>query len=38
VSARSAYVSGPPALVDDLRGILRTAKARRVTTDYFSGY
>ena len=38
VSARSAYVSGPPALVDDLRGILRAAKARRVTTDYFSGY
>ena len=38
ISARHAYVSGPPALVDDLRAILRAAKARRVTTDYFSGY
>jgi glycine betaine catabolism B len=38
VSARHAYVSGPPALVDDLRAILRAVKARRVTTDYFSGY
>lgn len=38
VSARHAYVSGPPALVDDLRAILRAVRARRVTTDYFSGY
>jgi len=38
VSARHAYVSGPPALVDDLRAILRAVKARRITTDYFSGY
>jgi ferredoxin-NADP reductase len=38
VSTRSAFVSGSPALVDDLRAILRAVKARRISTDYFSGY
>jgi len=38
VSTRHAFVSGPPALVDDVRGILRSLKARRISTDYFSGY
>ncbi|TBN57741.1 oxidoreductase [Glaciihabitans arcticus] len=35
---RHAFVSGPPALVTGVRQALRTEKARRVTTDYFSGY
>jgi len=38
VTTRHAFVSGPPALVDDVRGILRSLKARRISTDYFSGY
>jgi ferredoxin-NADP reductase len=35
---RRAYVSGPPALVNDLRGALRSQGAKRVHSDYFSGY
>jgi len=35
---RHAFVSGPPALVTGVRQALRSEKARRVTTDYFSGY
>ena len=35
---RRAFISGPPALVSDLRKALRTQGARRVHTDYFSGY
>ena len=35
---RHAFVSGPPALVDDARALLRSLKVRRITTDYFSGY
>jgi len=38
VDARHALVSGPPALVDDARALLRSLKVRRITTDYFSGY
>jgi ferredoxin-NADP reductase/Na+-translocating ferredoxin:NAD+ oxidoreductase RnfD subunit len=38
LSSRHAFISGPPALVDDVRGILRSLKARRISTDYFSGY
>jgi ferredoxin-NADP reductase len=34
---RDLFVSGPPALVDDLRRKLRSS-ARRVRTDAFSGY
>lgn len=37
-SSRRAFVSGPPALVSDLRAALRGLGARRVHTDYFSGY
>jgi hypothetical protein len=37
-AARRAYVSGPPGLVNDIRIILRSLGARRVLTDYFSGY
>lgn len=35
---RDAYVSGPPAMVDDTRALLRRAGVRRVRTDAFSGY
>lgn len=35
---RRAFISGPPALVHDLRKALRGLGARRVHTDYFSGY
>lgn len=38
VSKRHAFVSGPPALVDDAKKILKRARAKRVTTDYFTGY
>jgi glycine betaine catabolism B len=38
VARRRAFVSGPPALVNDIRGTLRSLGSRRVTTDYFSGY
>lgn len=38
VAKRRAYVSGPPALVNDLRRSLRSQGARRVHSDYFSGY
>lgn len=37
-TTRRAFVSGPPSLVNDVRGILRSLGSRRVTTDYFSGY
>lgn len=37
-AARRAFVSGPPALVNDVRGTLRSLGAKRVTADYFSGY
>ncbi len=37
-AARRAFVSGPPALVNDLRRALRSQGARRVHSDYFSGY
>jgi glycine betaine catabolism B len=37
-ATRRAYVSGPPALVNDLRRALRSQGARRVHADYFSGY
>jgi ferredoxin-NADP reductase len=36
--ARDAYVSGPPAMVDRTRALLRRAGVRRVRTDAFSGY
>ena len=37
-ASRRAFVSGPPALVTDLRKALRALGARRVHADYFSGY
>ena len=37
-ATRRAFVSGPPALVNDLRRALRSQGARRVHADYFSGY
>jgi len=37
-AARRAFVSGPPGLVNDVRGTLRALGAKRVTADYFSGY
>ncbi len=36
--SRSAYVSGPPAMVNTLRRDLKRLGLRRVKTDYFSGY
>ena len=38
LAQRDAYVSGPPAMVDGTRSLLRRAGARRVRTDAFSGY
>jgi len=35
---RRAFVSGPPALVNDLRHALRSQGAKRVHADSFSGY
>lgn len=35
---RRAFISGPPALVHDLRKALRGLGSKRVHTDYFSGY
>lgn len=38
IDRRHVYVSGPPALVDDIGGIARKLRARSVKKDYFSGY
>ncbi|MCU1414995.1 MAG: oxidoreductase [Microbacteriaceae bacterium] len=38
LTSRTAYVSGPPAMVDTLRRELRALGVRRVKADYFSGY
>lgn len=38
LSARTAYISGPPGMVTALRQQLRKLGIRRVKTDYFSGY
>ncbi len=38
LARRRAFVSGPPALVNDLRRALRSGGAKRVHADYFSGY
>ncbi|WP_309617583.1 oxidoreductase [Salinibacterium sp.] len=38
LARRRAYVSGPPALVNDLRKALRSQGAKRVHSDSFSGY
>ncbi|WP_051471160.1 FAD-dependent oxidoreductase [Patulibacter minatonensis] len=37
-ASRSALVSGPPAMVDAVRGALRALGVRRVKTDHFAGY
>ncbi len=38
LTSRTAYVSGPPAMVTSLRRGLRSLGVRRIKTDYFSGY
>ncbi len=38
VASRHVYVSGPPGLVLDLKKALRPIGARRIHSDYFSGY
>lgn len=38
LASRRVFISGPPALVNSLRVTLRALGAKRVTTDYFSGY
>ncbi|MCU1420829.1 MAG: hypothetical protein JWN36_480 [Microbacteriaceae bacterium] len=38
LTSRTAYVSGPPAMVTSLRRELRALGIRRIKTDYFSGY
>jgi ferredoxin-NADP reductase len=38
LTARAAYVSGPPSMVTSLRRDLRALGLRRVRSDYFSGY
>ncbi|NYF09720.1 ferredoxin-NADP reductase/Na+-translocating ferredoxin:NAD+ oxidoreductase RnfD subunit [Leifsonia sp. AK011] len=37
-ASRRAFVSGPPALVNEVRKTLRKQGVRRIHTDYFSGY
>lgn len=38
VGGRMAYVSGPPAMVDHSRSVLRGAGVKHVRTDAFAGY
>jgi ferredoxin-NADP reductase len=38
VSARHAYISGPPPMVRSVKQSLRHLKARKIKTDYFTGY
>ncbi|CAN5202492.1 hypothetical protein BH11ACT4_BH11ACT4_01080 [soil metagenome] len=38
VASRRTFVSGPPALVNDLKAALKKEGARHVHSDYFSGY
>jgi ferredoxin-NADP reductase len=38
VATRKAFVSGSPALVEDVRRMLAKLGSKRVVTDYFSGY
>ncbi len=38
LARRDAFVSGPPAMVDGTRAVLRRAGVRRVRTDAFAGY
>ena len=38
LARRRAFVSGPPALVNDLRKALRSQGVKRVHSDHFSGY
>jgi hypothetical protein len=38
VKSRASYVSGPPAFVHVVRGLLRKAQVASVKTDFFSGY
>ncbi|MEP6481393.1 MAG: oxidoreductase [Rhodoglobus sp.] len=38
VASRRTFVSGPPALVSDLKAALKKEGARHVHSDYFSGY
>lgn len=38
LTSRTAYVSGPPAMVRSLRRDLRALGVRRVKSDFFSGY
>lgn len=38
IATRLVFLSGPPALVGELRTALRRLGARRVRTDYFTGY
>ncbi|HEX4441974.1 MAG TPA: oxidoreductase [Galbitalea sp.] len=38
VATRATFVSGPPSFVSSLRGILRSAHAKSIRTDYFTGY
>lgn len=38
VAARRTFISGPPALVSDLRRAARSQGAKRIHTDDFSGY
>jgi ferredoxin-NADP reductase len=38
LARRRVYLSGPPALVNELKSALHTHGARRIHTDYFSGY
>ncbi|MGI8414816.1 MAG: ferredoxin--NADP reductase [Nakamurella sp.] len=38
IRQRHVYISGSPALVDDIGGIARKLKAKSIKKDYFSGY
>ena len=38
IAERHAYVSGPPAMVNDVSAALRSLNAKKVRTDAFTGY
>jgi glycine betaine catabolism B len=38
ISARHAYISGPPPMVRSVKQSLKRLKARKIKTDYFTGY
>lgn len=38
IATRQAYISGPPFMIDSVKGSLKKLGARQIKTDYFIGY